>query len=352
MANETTEQVTNGTDAATDIDFAEVAAGLGVTLKTAEPEAKQEDAAPEQKAADQPEAEETKPEATDPEEESPEPEKEDAEEESEETAEEDDAKDGEEGEEESAPESKVQKRIDKLTAQRHELIEERDTLKAQLDALQQQVAAKPPVVTLDPENPLSSFTDPEALKQHLAVTQDVLDWADENRDGGTMKVDGEEKFYDAEAVKGIRAHAKKILRAAPLQEQYLAERERTLPETKAFYPEFFQPGSSAHSILQATVKQFPWIVKIPQWELIVGDALKGQELRMARYEQMQKRASAKPSDKSPAKAEAATVKVPTPKPNASPKVSSSSAVMRQKADAALKAGGNRDALEAFMADLV
>jgi hypothetical protein len=107
--------------------------------------------------------------------------------------------------------------------------------------------------------------------------------------------------------------------------------------------------------LQATLKQYPSIVQFPNWELIVGDAFAGQQLRMARIEQMHKRASADKTKKAPAKAEtAATEKVPkTPAPSASPKVTAnSSAALRQKAESALKARGDRGALEAFMESIV
>jgi hypothetical protein len=69
---------------------------------------------------------------------------------------------------------------------------------------------------------------------------------------------------------------------------------------------------------------------------------------------MQKRASADKTKKAPATKAAATDKVPkTPTPSASPKVSAnSSAALRQKADTALKARGDRNALEAFMESIV
>ena len=85
----------------------------------------------------------------------------------------------------------------------------------------------------------------------------------------------------------------------------------------------------------------------------MGDAFEGQRLRMARVEQMQKRASAGKSSKpAPAKT-AGTDRIPnTPNPSASPKVSSPGASLRQKAEAALKGRGDRGALEAFMEAIV
>lgn len=358
MATDTNDKVqTSGPDV-TDIDFNDIAEHLGVQFKTApaaENPEKPVDETPEPNAepsetdtADQePDSEPAAQDAGDTEEKT-----EDA---AEPTEEEGEGTDEEpEAAEPEAP-TKVQQRIDRLTAQKREALEQLDDLKAQLAEAKAAADAKPPVIIKDPDNPLSAITDPSALEAEIAKAQAVLDWTDDHRDGGTVTVAGEEKYYDADAVKQIRANARALVKAAPKQQEYIRIREQTLPEAKAFYPEFFQQGTTAHQFLQATLKQYPTIVQFPNWELIVGDAFAGQQLRMARVEQMQKRASADKTKKAPAtKAAAATDKVPkTPTPSASPKVSaSSSAALRQKADTALKARGDRNALEAFMESIV
>lgn len=349
MATDTTDKVQNNGPDVTDIDFADIAEHLGVqfakpTTATTEPDAETSgtDAADEE-----PDSEPAAEESGDTEEKTDETDAEPSDEEGEGTDEEAKA------EEPEAP-TKVQQRIDKLTAQKREALEQLDDLKAQLAEAKAAADAKPPVIIQDPANPLSSFTDAAALEAEIAKAQAVLDWTDDHRDGGTVTVAGEEKYYDSEAVKQIRANARALVKAGPRQQEYIRVREQTLPEAKAFYPEFFQNGTSAHQFLQATLKQYPTIVSFPNWELIVGDAFAGQQLRMARVEQMQKRASADKTKKAPATKAAATDKVPkTPTPSASPKVSaSSSAALRQKADTALKARGDRNALEAFMESIV
>lgn len=335
------EQVTGSTDGF-DIDV--IAAELGVAAKAAP---KAEEKAEEEKP-DAPEAE-TEPEA----EKSEEGDGEETEEtEPEETA-------GEEPEEEDAgekgegaePESKIQKRIDRLTAEKHELREERDRVAAELEALRKQAEAKPAVVTVDPENPLSSVTDAGALEERVTQAQAVLDWADENREGGSVTVDGEEKFYDAEAVKRIRANAKEVVKAAPKQRSYLEQRARVLPEAQAVYPDFFKAGTTAKAFLDATVKEYPWITRIPTWELVVGDAFVGQQMRMARIEQMQRKQGSGKANKSPAAAEAKVHK--TPAPAARPKVSGSSeAALRQRAADVFKSGGRTEAIESYVEALV
>lgn len=345
MAKEITEQVTNSTD---DFDINAIAEELGIrtapppaeTEKEPEPNATAEDAETDEPATDNT--------ATD---------------EPEETAGQDEAEEGteepaEDEEEEEKPESedpepessdKIQKRIDRLTAEKHELREERDVIKAELAALRQQAESKPPVVTVDPENPLSSFTDAAALEEQINKAQAVLDWADDNRDGGSATINGEEKYYDAEAVKQIKANAKSVLRAAPKQKEYLQIREQALPEARAMYPELFQQGTVPKAYLDASLKAYPWLTRFPGYELIIGDAFVGQNMREARLKQQQRKQSSSKATKSPA----AAAKVPkTPSPAASPKVSGSEAALRRKAEAVFKSGGNAEALTDYLEALV
>lgn len=348
MAERNTEQVTQSTD---DFDINAIAEELGIrtapppaekTEKT-EPDAKAEESETEQSEADNDATDET--ETDEPEETAGE---EDAEEEEAADAEGDEKPESQD-QEPDAPD-KIQRRIDRLTAEKHELREERDVIKAELETLRKQVEAKPPVVTVDPENPLSGITDAAALEAEISKAQAVLDWADDNREGGSVTVAGEEKFYDADAVKQIKANAKSLLRAAPKQQEYLKLREQVLPEAQAVYPDFFKSGTTAKAFLDATLKQYPWITRIPTWELVVGDAFVGQQMRLAKLEQMQRKQSSSKATKSPAPAAAKVMK--TPSPGARPKVSGSEAALRQKAERVFKSPGNAEALTDYLEALV
>jgi hypothetical protein len=343
MAEGNTEQVTNSTD---NFDIAAIAEELGI--KTAPPAPAADEKKPEPEAQTETQTPEPGQEPT------PEDEDEQPAEESEQTAEDDaDAEAEEPAADEEATEDpapdKVQRRIDRLTAEKHELREERDVIKAELEALRKQAEAKPPVVTIDPENPLSSFTDASSLEEQISKAQAVLDWAEDNRDGGSVTVNGEEKYYDADAVKQIKTNAKSLLRAAPKQQEYLKIREQVLPEAQAVYPDFFKPGTTAKAFLDATLKQYPWITRIPTWELVVGDAFVGQQMRLAKLEQQQRKLSSSKATKSPA----AAAKVPkTPSPAARPKVSGSETALRQKAERVFKSPGNAEALADYLEAIV
>ena len=341
----TTEQVTNSTDF--DINLIAEELGIKPAPPAAEPTEKTEPDASADTGDQQPETGET-PESTD-----------DATEESEETAEDaaeegsedqpDDATKDEEATEDPAPD-KVQRRIDRLTAEKHELREERDVIKAELQALRQQAEAKPPVVTIDPENPLSSFTDASSLEEQVTKAKQVLRHTDENRDGMTVTINGQEQYYDADAIKEIRRNAHKLVDDAPKQLEYIKLREELLPVAKATYPELFTAGTVPKAYLDASVKSYPWLTRFPGYELIVGDAFVGESMRRAKAEQQQRKLSNAQAKKSPAPAAAKVMK--TPSPGARPKVSGSEAALRQKAAAVFKSPGNADALADYLEALV
>ena len=343
MAEGNTEQVTNSTD---NFDIAAIAEELGIkTAPPAAPAAEEEKTEPDASADtgdQQPETGRT-PESADDETESEDPTEDVAEDK------EEDEKPESQDQEPEAPD-KIQRRIDRITAEKHELREERDSIKAELEALRKQAEAKPPIVTIEPDNPLSSLTDASALQAEIDKAQAVLDWADDNRDGGSVTIAGEEKFYDADAVKQIKANAKSLLRNAPKQQDYLKLREGLLPAAQAAYPELFQQGTVPKAYLDASLKAYPWLTRFPGYELIVGDAFVGQNMREAREQQQQRKLSGTKASKSPAPAAAKVMK--TPSPGARPKVSGSEAALRHKAAAVFKSPGNADALADYLEAIV
>jgi hypothetical protein len=342
MAEGNTEQVTQSTD---NFDINAIAEEMGIKTATTPPPAADEKKT-EPDANTEPEAEEEQSDEAATETDEPEETSGEGDEEAEDK-EEDEKPESQDQEPEAS--DKIQRRIDRITAEKHELREERDAIKAELEALRKQAEAKPPVVTIEPDNPLSSLTDASALQAEIDKAQAALDWADDNRDGGTVTIAGEEKFYDADAVKQIKANAKSLLRNAPKQQEYLRLREGLLPAAQAAYPELFQQGTVPKAYLDASLKAYPWLTRFPGYELIVGDAFVGQNMREAKEQQQQRKLSGAKAAKSPAP----TAKVmKTPSPGARPKVSGSEAALRQKAERVFKSGGNADALTDYLEAIV
>jgi len=94
-----------------------------------------------------------------------------------------------------------------------------------------------------------------------------------------------------------------------------------------------------------TLKTYPELSRLPNIELIIGDAIRGQQMRFSQYEALQKKAAG-------AKVSPATA---TAKPTLAPKVISpnSAPKTKSKPDAldALKKSGNREAAEQFMSSI-
>lgn len=337
----------------------EVIDTLGITLPTVDETPATEKVAQEAVADETPDiTPEDQPEEND----APETAAEDSTEESEQP-EEDPAEDDtdEEPAEDEDPESaeapavkKLAKRVDKLTARAKSAEEQAASLQAELAAAKDALTRAQPIVVQDAADPLADVTTPEALESRLAAANTVLDnvpdlIAQADMEGGEVEVpmgDGStRKFTKQELQERLRV-ARQILKAEPARRNYLAQRESYQHEARQVYPELFQEDSQARQMMLATLKAYPGIAKLPNLELIIGDAIRGQALRFQQVEALQKKAAtAKAKPAAPVAA----------KPAVAPKVVSPSAAPKTKSKAdpleALKKSGNRDAAENFVASL-
>jgi hypothetical protein len=267
----------------------------------------------------------------------------------------DDAEDGDEedtekGDARSAKADKLLKRIDKLTAKRREAEEALDKTREEADKLRTELAAASKVVLQPtPEDPLSDVETTEDLDARLAAAKRVRTWALTNRDGATVKgADGNEEYVDAaEMARHLAAADAIVTDHAPARRAWLAQRETSRSEAQAAYPAFFTQGSSESKALRDILKQYPAIGRYPNVELIIGDALVGQQARMARQE-------AQAKAKAPAASPSRKAQSPAPEP---PKVTGKSKVPAKTAReaASLKKalqGGDRDSVADLMESLL
>jgi hypothetical protein len=281
-----------------------------------------------------------------------------------EESEDEDAKESEDEESEDdeddqpapAPE-KIQKRIDKLTAKRKEAEEKAATLETEYSAAKTKLAeleaqvneASRPVLQPSAENPLADVDTEEALQAKVKSAQEVRRWALKNSDGATVKrPDGSEVYVDSDAVKEYLLKADDVLTLhAPARQQWLAQRQPAVEAAKNLFPDIFTKGTALNTAYQATVKQAPELLKLPQVEYWVGLALYGEQQLMQKQEAQKAKASAAKKVSS-AKSEA---KLPTP---ASPVSAAKSATKTSSKDAAkrLYERGDRQSLEAFAESLL
>lgn len=285
-------------------------------------------------------------------------------EESEDSGEEENAKESDEEAEDETEEKdeaptqdKIQKRIDKLTAQKKAAAEEAASVKAQYEEAQKRLAelesqvneSARPVLQASAENPLADVDTPEALDAKIKSAQEVRRWALKNTDGAEVKKpDGSTVWLDADAVKDYLLRADDILTIhAPARKEWLAQRAPAVEAAKSIFPDLFKKGTPMHSAYQATVKQAPELLKLPQHEYWIGLALYGEQALMAK--QQAEAAKAKAAKKvSSAKSES---KTPTPaNPVSSAKTSTKGTVRRDVRDRVMSGSAGLDDLEAFMSD--
>jgi hypothetical protein len=176
----------------------------------------------------------------------------------------------------------VQKRIDKLTAQKHEAIEKVEVLESKVKELEGKIGtvSTPPT----PENPLANVHTVEELTSRLEKARKIKTWALENLDGGEVQTEkGETQFLDGAAVKRWLALSESLISEhIPQRKQYLETRAAFDVEAKKFYPNLYKSGTEENLTLLSWIRTFPEVLRFPDFQLIIADALAGQKIRFAK----------------------------------------------------------------------
>jgi hypothetical protein len=247
---------------------------------------------------------------------------------------------------------KLTKRVDKLTARAKSAEEQANTLQAELAAARDALTKAQPIVLQDAADPLGDVTTADALESRLAAANTVLDnvpdliaKADMEGEVEVPMGDGSTRKFTKQELQDRLRVARQILKAEPARRNYLAQRENFQQEARQVYPELFQEDAPARKMMLSTLQAYPGIAKLPNLELIIGDAIRGQALRFQQAEAMAKKsAAAKP--KAPAAPAKTAVAPKVVSPSAAPKTKSKADPLDQ-----LKKSGNRDAAENFVASL-
>jgi hypothetical protein len=274
------------------------------------------------------------------------------------SSDEEEAKDDESEDEEEAPEpDKVQRRINKLTAQKLEALEkaqnfevEATTAKQRLAELESQLSeSSRPVLSPTADSPLADVDTPEALDAKIQSAQQVRRWALRNTDGATItRPDGSEAYLDSDQVKDYLLRADDILTIhAPQRQQWLSQRQPAVEAARNVFPDMFRAGTQMHAAYKATIKDAPELLKVPKHELWVGLALYGEQQLMA----AQKAQSAKATAAKKVSSASAESKTPTPaNPVSNAKSTTKGTVRRDVRDRVMSGGGGLDDLASFMSD--
>lgn len=263
------------------------------------------------------------------------------------------AEDEDEGDD-AVPREKIQRRIDKLTAARKSAEEKAAALAAEAEEAKRKVSeyeaqlneAARPVLSPTADNPLADVDTEEALEAKIKSAQEVRRWALKNTDGAEVKKpDGSTVWVDSDAVKDYLVKADDVLTIwGPQRKQWLAQRAPAVEAAKNIFPDIFVKGTPMQKAFEATVKQAPELLKVPQVEYWVGLALYGEQQLMAK--QQAEAAKAKAAKKVSSSKEIA--RTPTPAQPVSAAKSSTS----NKGTKALRAlrGDSMSDIESFVAN--
>jgi hypothetical protein len=187
------------------------------------------------------------------------------------------------------PES-VQKRIDQLTAKRKVAEEQVATLAAENAALKAKAVTAPPVMPTA-ASPLADIETHEALGQKLALAQQAKSWAIENLEGGNVDMGGGKvEYLDAANVRKLLAKAEELLTLhGPQRARYITDKGQFDAEARRDYPALFKPGTPEHTEYNTWLSVFPECRKYADIALIVGDAIVGRTMRLARRQKGQQK---------------------------------------------------------------
>lgn len=329
------EEVTVADTSAGEVDV--LASALGDLGFSPEP-AKADNSEASESDSDLSQDEEDKPETEDP---------------AEDVSEAEEAKEDEDEEAEDVPREKIQRRIDKLTAARKSAEEKATALAAEAEEAKAKNAdyeaqlneAARPVLSPTADNPLADVDTQDALDAKIKSAQEVRRWALRNTDGATVKrPDGTEVYLDSDQVKDYLLKSDDVISIhGPARQQWLAQRQPAIEAAKNLFPDIFKKGTPMNTAYQATVKQAPELLRIPQHEYWVALALLGEQTLMAK--QGAADAKAKAAKKVSSSKEIA--KTPTP---ANPVSATKSSTNAKSAKGAMRAltGDSMEDIESFV----
>lgn len=184
-------------------------------------------------------------------------------------------------------------RIGELTAKRKEAETRATTAEQRIAALEQELAeAKAPRATSPADLAtgvpgLDDLDTPEAVQAREQQVQNSKYWALQHLDGATV-ADGKggEIEITAEQARAILANAERALAALPARRKFLEERAAHSTAARQVYPWLYD---TANATAQAELKRIrrdlsaKRVADLPEFDLILGDAIVGQSVREGHY---------------------------------------------------------------------
>jgi hypothetical protein len=175
----------------------------------------------------------------------------------------------------------VQKRIDKLTSLRKSAEERAEALEAELETFKSKVEElenKGTSVAPTPDNPFSDLSTVDALKKEYEQARDLRYQCEANPDGFSIG----ETYFDANTVRTMKLNCMKAMELhIPKQLDFIKSRNQWKPIAMETYPWLKNKDSQEYKLYTQVLKNFPDFRKFPDYELFVGDYIRGYLQRNA-----------------------------------------------------------------------
>lgn len=195
----------------------------------------------------------------------------------------------ESGEQETVPQQEedepagVQKRINKLVAQRKEAAAKAEALERELNdarAKLEELQQAPPVAAVgQSDNPFADIWDEAKLNDEYRKARDLRRWCEDNADG--CEVAGKE--YSADEIKAIRRKVEDAIDVhIPTRHQFLTTYKQVRPVAESVYPWWKDRSNQTYAEAQQVLRQMPQLAMYPDHQIAIGDFLEGRRMRLER----------------------------------------------------------------------
>lgn len=194
------------------------------------------------------------------------------------------SQDAEEELEDSNLSKGVQKRIDKLTAKRKQAEEAAETLRKEVESLKnqltesQQLGEKNVNSTNSAENPFASLKTIAEVEKEVEQARWLRYKCMENPDGFVL---GESEYGPEDVRRMLVNSTKAIEDHLPKQMGRIDAEGKIKPIAESTYPWWKQAQSSEYQMAQQVLRTFPQLKNFPDWQMFVGDYVRGAKAREA-----------------------------------------------------------------------
>lgn len=235
---------------------------------------------------------------------------------------------------------KLQRRVDKLTGRLKDSESRVQALETEKQDLAQKLTtAQSPVMAPTADSPLADRRTAAEVDAYVSQMEAVLDWCEENADGAEVQTAEGTQSWDAKAVRQRKRFAEAVInRHAPTRKEMLKAQAQFDANAQQVYPQLFKSDSQESKIAEGFINQNPQILNLPNYRLIIGDAIRGMAARLAEVKGSKTeagKAQAKPV--TPKKAPARAVK-----PTAAPATTQQKARASRTGDAFRQSGTVND----------